>query len=250
MKLYGDFTKEDWLKALDLDQGKIPRSFVIHGEWEHNDNLQSWKRILKDDKWIPKWNTVVGNYKGARIGFANVYGGPMASTIVHQFGAIGTEVFIQTGYFGGLSLDVAYGDIFIVTEAVMQDGVSHLYLPNQTVVKADERLVNEAVEYCERRGYRYSTGRIISTSAIFLETEQMIRDWSLDGHLGVDMETATTLAIAKKFNRRAIGLLNLSDHLCKGDTLYDCTIDRESIEMETDEKIRDLALYLSINLGK
>lgn len=250
MKLYGDFTKEDWLKSLQIEEEQIPTSFVIHGEWEHNYNLKLWSEILKDEIWLPKWNTVVGNYNDTKIGFANVYGGPMATNITHQFGAAGTDLFIQTGYYGGLTHDVKYGDIFIVTEAGMQDGVSHWYLPNQDVVKADERIVNAAIDYCERKGYSYSTGSVISTSAMLLETVEMVNSWANNGYLGVDMETATTLAIAKKFNKKAISLLNLSDHIIQGDTIYSYTKDREELEIETDEKIRDVALYLSTHSVK
>ncbi|MCT2536262.1 uridine phosphorylase [Aquibacillus koreensis] len=204
-----------------------------------------WKELLKNEVWLPKWNTVTGKYNGTKVGFANVFGGPMTSSVVHQFGLAGTEMFIQTGYFGGLSHEVKYGDIFIVTDAVMQDGVSHWYLPNQDVVQANEELVRLAIDYCAKKGYSYSTGTVISTSAMLLETDEMVNGWADKGYLGVDMETATTLAIAKKFNKKAIGLLNLSDHIIKGDTLYSYTEERETLEMDTDDKIRDVALYLS-----
>lgn len=69
----------------------------------------------------------------------------------------------------------------------------------------------------------------------------------MGGHLGVDMETATTLAVARKFNRSAIGLLNLSDHIIQGDTLYSYSKERDLIKTETDEKIREITLYLSVN---
>ncbi|MFL2132158.1 nucleoside phosphorylase [Ruoffia sp. FAM 20858] len=220
MKLYGEFLKEEWLKALGAWEEKIPASFVVHGEWEHDDNLKLWSELLKDESWLPKWNTVIGDYRETKIGFANVYGAPMATNIVHQFGAAGTDLFIQTGYCGGLTHDVKYGDILIVTEAGMQDGASQWYLPDQDVVKADEAMVNEAISYCEKKGYSYSIGRVISTSAMLLETVDMVNKWSDNGYTGVDMETATTLAVAKKLNKKAIGLLNLSDHLTQGDTIY------------------------------
>lgn len=250
MKLYGDFTKEDWLNALGVDEDKIPSSFIIHGEWDHDYNLKMWKETLKNEVLIPKWNTVIGKYDGKNVGFSNVFGGSMASIIVHQFGSAGTDLFIQTGYFGGLSPEVKYGDIFIVAEAGMQDGVSQFYLPNQEVVKANEELVNEAREYCEMKGYSYSIGSVISTSAMLLETYEMVSGWANKGYIGVDMETATTLAIANKFNKKAIGLLNLSDHIIKGDTLYSYTEEREALEIETDEKIRNVALYLSTKQKK
>jgi uridine phosphorylase len=250
MKLYGEFTKQDWLNVLDVPEDKIPSSFIIHGEWNHEENLTLWKEKLSEEANLPKWNTVIGKHDGVNIGFANVYGSPMATNIIHQFASVGTQLFIQTGYFGGLSADVAYGDILIVTEAEMQDGVSHWYLPNERSVKSDERIVQATIDYCEQKGYRYKTGSIFSTSAMLLETKEMITEWMLNGHKGVDMETATTLAVAKKFNAQAIGLLNCSDNLLQGDTVFSYTKERELLEAETDEKIRDIALYLSANADK
>lgn len=247
MKLYGDFTKEDWLNALKVEETQIPLSFIIHGEWNHDVNLKMWGDMLKEDVWLPKWNTVIGKYEDTNIGYANVFGGPMAANIAHQFGLAGTKQFIQTGYFGGLSHDVKYGEILIVTAAGMQDGVSHWYLPDKEIVKADEKLLEKTIEYCEKKGYCYSTGPVVSVSAMLLETSEMVRDWASKGFLGVDMETATTLAIAKKYNKKAVGLLNLSDHLIQGDTIYDYTQEREELETEIDRRIRDVSLHLSTN---
>lgn len=249
LKLYGEFTKQDWLNSLGIEEKQAPLSLIIHGEWNHEDNLYLWKEILKEKMWMPKWNTVVGEYRGANIGFANVYGSPMATNIIHQFASVGTEVFIQTGYFGGLSQEIDYGDILIVSEAEMLDGVSHWYLPNEKSVESDEEVVYAVKDFCEKKGYKYVIGSVVSMSAMLLETKEMIETWALNGHIGVDMETAATLAVAKKFNKKAIGLLNLSDNLFKGDTLYSYTQERELVEAETDEKIRELALYLSVNFS-
>ncbi|QCR30731.1 uridine phosphorylase [Lysinibacillus sp. SGAir0095] len=245
MKFYGDFTKKDWLDAFGVDEKQIPLSFIIHGEWNHEENLAFWKDLLKKELWLPKWNTIIGEYKETKIGFANVYGSPIATMITHQFALAGTNQFIQTGYFGGLSIDVKYGDILIVSQAEMQDGASHWYLPNSKMVKSDEELLSAAIDYCEKRGYSYVVGSVLSTSVMLLETQEMINEWASNGHLGVDMETAATLSAAKRFDKKAIALLNLSDHLIVGDSLYSYTKERELIEAETDIKIRDLALYLS-----
>ncbi|MEG0438692.1 MAG: hypothetical protein RR587_05590, partial [Solibacillus sp.] len=55
----------------------------------------------------------------------------------------------------------------------------------------------------------------------------------------------TKLSVAKKSNKKAISLLNISGRLIEGDTLYSYTKEKERIESVTDEKIRDLALYLT-----
>lgn len=244
MKLYGDFQKTDWMEALQIKEQDIPEAFILHGEWECEENISYWKNFLTNEQWVPTWNTVIGKYENTRIGFANVYGGPQASTVAHRFAILGTEKFIQTGYFGGLSHTVQYGDIFIVTGAYMEDGVSQWYLPRDTFVHADQQLVEVAIDFCEKKGYSYVTGSVMSTSALYMETAELVKSWSEDGHLGVDMETATTFAIAKHFNRKAIGLLNLSDHIIQGETFYKRNEDSDKIMDETDEKIRELALYL------
>ncbi|UFT98320.1 uridine phosphorylase [Radiobacillus kanasensis] len=245
MKLYGDFTKRDWLKALDIREEQIPGAFVIHGEHEHDHNIKEWTGILKPIQWLPSWNSIVGSYEGNQIGFANVYGGPMAATVVHRFSVMGTSKWIQTGYFGGLSHEVDYGDILIVTAAEMKDGVSDWYLPNQQIVYSDEQLVNAAVRFCEENGYNYKKGTILTTGAIMVETQSMVNDWAEKGHVAVDMETATTLSVASYFGKKAIAILNLSDHLIKGDTFYHEDEERDQMEEETDRRIKELALHLA-----
>ncbi|WP_245680573.1 uridine phosphorylase [Bacillus marinisedimentorum] len=245
LKLYGDFSKQDWLDILKLEEKEVPGTFILHGEWEHAWNLEKWREILAGSCKETHWNTVIGRYEKRQVGFANVFGGPMAGSIAHQFAAAGTEQFIQTGYFGGLSNKVDYGDILIVTAAEMQDGVSHWYLPGERIVKADEVLVREAIRYCEEKGYTYVTGSVITTSSLMTETYDMVTGWSARGHIGVDMETAATFAVAEKFTKKAIGFLNLSDHLLKGEHLYNNQELREEVEEETDERIRELALHLA-----
>ncbi len=151
MKLYGEFTKEDWMEALHINEKQIPASLILHGEWEHAWNLQIWKKLLEQEQWIPSWNAITGKYAQTRIGFANVFGGPQAAMIAHRFAMLGTEIMIQTGYFGGLSKQSSYGDIFIVTGAYMEDGVSRWYLSEQDIVYADPQLVKEAIAYCEEK---------------------------------------------------------------------------------------------------
>ncbi|MEC2053989.1 uridine phosphorylase [Peribacillus psychrosaccharolyticus] len=249
MNLYGNFSKEEWLKTLNINETNIPSAFIIHGEWEHEENLKNWRTILSETK-SPKWNTLIGLYKGSTIGYANAYGSPAAINSTHPFAAVGTDLFVQTGYFGGLSLEVNYGDLLIVTEAEMQDGVSNWYFPDAKTIKSDERIINAAIDYCEKKKYPYIAGSIVTTNTLLHETNEQIAASVMKGHLGIDMETASTLAAAKRFNRKAIGLLNLSEHILKGDTLYAYTSERETIEAETDEKIRDVALYLAANTNK
>lgn len=39
MKLYGEFTSEDWMRIFGVKQKDVPHSFILHGEREHEWNL-------------------------------------------------------------------------------------------------------------------------------------------------------------------------------------------------------------------
>ncbi len=52
--------KKDWLNVLKLSEKELPNAFIIHGEWEFQDNINLWKEILSTDIHTPKWNTVIG----------------------------------------------------------------------------------------------------------------------------------------------------------------------------------------------
>lgn len=245
-KLYGDFNKNDWMNAMNLQQNDIPKALIVHGEWEFENNLKNWSRILGPNIKRPEWNTLLGEYNNKKIGFSNVFWGPVSALISHPFCVMGTELLIQTGYIGGLSFDINYGDILIVSKAEMEDGVSNWYYPNKKEIEASSELVEEACKFCELRDYPFKVGSIISISRMLLETSSIVESWAAKGHLGADGETAATYSVAKHFKRKSIALLNLSDHICHGDTFYNYTDERIAKEKETDKRIREIALHLSI----
>lgn len=245
MKLYRDYAKGDWLDILSLHVHQVPKSMIIHGEWEPHENLKYWTHFFGEKAILPKWNTVIGSYKDRMIGFSNVYGSPMAANIVHQFAGAGTDLFIQSGYIGGLSDEIKYGDIIIVSEVELGEGVSKQYAPHFRTLKTKSELVQMAVMFCEQENIRYHVGKIHSTSSLLVETEEDITNWSQDGCLGVEMECGTTFAVAASFNKRAIGLFQISDHLIHGDSVFFSNEERDFIERETDEVIRKIALYLA-----
>ena len=244
-RLYGDFCPEDWRAAFSVPKNMIPSSIIAHGEYEPTKNLAWWNEILGPDTINPEWNIVVGEYKQDTLAFTNVLGGPAAAMAIHPFAAMGTEKIIQTGYFGGLSKELEYGQILVVSEVIASCGTATQYCNSRKKLTADPSLVNAATEYCSRRGWRYRVGSVRSTDAIYLEDRELVREWLDSPELGVDMECSATFSIAQKFNKSVVGLLNLSDHLIRGDHLMNYREERLKTEASTDKKIRELALYLA-----
>ena len=246
-ELYGDFSRKDWREGYGIDPDAVPRALILQGELtaESLELLEVWAELLGPGVTRPLWNTVLGRHNEVPVGYANVVGGPMTAMTAHPYCVMGTELLIQTGYFGGLSHDVRYGDILIVSETETSCGTSADYGDRGQRVPADAALVEAAVGYCERQGWPYVVGSVRSTDAISLETAEMVEGWAAAGHLGVDMETSTTFALAHRLGRRAIALLNLSDHVRSGDHLMNYSDARTATEATVDARIRDLALHLT-----
>lgn len=243
-KLFGDFDALDWRRGLSVPEEAVPEALIVHGEYDAEENLNRWEQLLGPETFRPQWNIVGGVYKGRRVGFANVFGGPMAAMVVHPCCVMGTQAVIQTGYFGALSDEVDYGDILIVSSVKAGCGVSGEYGAGGGRLEADERLVQKARAYCEDQGWSYVVGEVRSTDAICLETNELVQRWAEDGQVGVDMECSATFSVAAKFDRPVVGVLNLSDHLVRGDHLMNYDDERREVEGEVDERIRELALAL------
>lgn len=243
--LFGDFTAKDWSEVFSIPSAAVPQALIVHGEVGHEHNLARWAEILGPNILRPQWNMLLGEYDDKKLGFANVLGGPMAAMAAHPCCVMGTELMIQTGYFGGLSESVDYGQVFIVDRVKASCGTATCYGFEEDYIGADEELVQAARTYCESKGWPYVVGALRSTDAIFLETIDLARAWADEGQLGVDMETSTTFSVARHLGRRPIALLNLSDHMLRGEHYFEYKSQRQELGKEIDRRIRELALHLA-----
>lgn len=245
-KLYGDFEKSDWLRVSHMTEGEIPETIILHGE-DGNiaENIAEWEPAFESILSRPRWNMFIGLRKNKRIGFVNVCWAPMAALVVHKFAAMGTRRFIQIGYCGGISKSLEYGQVLIVSEAKSEDGVATQYFPEQNLFSSTTRLVSEAERVLQAESFPYQIGKLVSTSAMFLETEKTVEAWASEGIIGVDGETATTFAVAQKFGAEAVSLLTCSDNLAMGDNIYEAAEGRFALEEKAFERIQNLALQIA-----
>ncbi|MDA9189582.1 uridine phosphorylase [bacterium] len=246
MKLYGEYNKKDWLESLKLSEEDVPDTLILHGEQTNDvlEKLDDWAVALKSKKRL-RWNIILGEYNGKKIAYAIVTLAPDAASIAYIFGMLGTKRFIQTGYCGGLSKQIEYGEILLGKSVESEDGISQFYYPDSKTFESSVSLIDSAKHICEERDWNLIEGSIVSTSIMLLETKEMIKQWHSRGFLGVDGESASTFAVAKRFGAECISLLNVSDHLLKGDTVFSYSSDREQLEERIDSQISTLALNLA-----
>lgn len=243
-KLYGDYEAEDWCRVLAIAADEIPDVLILHGEWEPQPAIDRWAERL-DTCRRAAWNLLLGTHDGLRLGFTVAHGGPSTAVSVHPFAVMGVPVIIQTGYYGGLSETLEYGEILVVEAAESEDRVASGYVGDERSIAADRRLVDEATAACVACGRRARRGSVVTIANSMTETHDMVQRWAARGHAGVEMEVATTYAIARAFGVSAVALLNLVDNLALGHGFWDGDEERDTLVAATMESIHDVALALA-----
>lgn len=211
-----DLTRDDWLSILNIPENRIPVALILRGTRNLKLYYRSFQQHFTDILEVGSPNSVledvfVGNLNGRPVAYASVYGAPMTSEVVHVFGVLGTPLVIQTGCCGALADEIAAGDLFITTEAFCGEGAAQYYEPTEKTVAASLDL-REWVTANQLNDVKLHTGRIYTTSALFAEGMEQVEAWFQAGFSAVDMETATTFAVAKYFNMDRASILFAFDN--------------------------------------
>lgn len=206
-----DLTRADWLRILALPEARIPRVLLLRGTRSLRRQYDRFRGYCADVIDLGDENTVlddlfVGNLEGVPIGYASVYGANMASEVTHVFGVLGTPLVIQCGNCGALAEPIETGDLFVATEAFCGEGAAQYYVNNATLVKASYGAgVHKALQSI--RSFPVHFGSIYTTAALFAEGDRELEGWARRGFAAVDMETATTFAVAEHFGMERLSIL-------------------------------------------
>jgi uridine phosphorylase len=215
-----DLTREDWLGFLDLPENRVPSALVLRGTRNLRTNYDKYRAYFEDVVEVGSPNALfedvfIGRRDGIDVGYASVYGAPMASEITHVFAVLGTELVIQTGVCGALGDGIEAGDLVVATEARCAEGAAASYLPGAETVAATPDLVSEVLADPTITVPRQA-GPVWTTAALLAEGDAEIEEWYGQGYVAADMETATTFAVAEYFGMRRVSLLYAFDNPRQG----------------------------------
>ena len=137
----------------------------------------------------------------------------MAAHFVHIWCGAGVKTVIQLGWFGALQHGMDAGDVVVPEHAAREEGVSEWYLPKGMLADATPELASAVATAVRAKGIAVNEGPLFTTPSMLAESRDVILNWSRHGWLGVDMETASTFAVAKHFGARRAAALVLIDDL-------------------------------------
>ena len=140
-----------------------------------------------------------------------------ANELIRDYNA---QTLIRIGSCGGMQPNIDIRDI------ILAQTTTYVTTPSSTVMKeisfspcADFELLKNAHSIAESKGFKTHVGNIYSSDTFYDEradlNEQMVRH----GVLAVEMEAAELYTLAARFNRKALAILTVSDHLQTGEAL-------------------------------
>ena len=239
-----EVTREEWLAGLGLAEADTPDVVILEGSWWRDARQKQRLQHLSDVRELDFPDIFWGKLGDKKVVFCMAYGAPRAVEVSQMFACLGCKLVIQIGTCGGLQSHLAPGDIIVPTVIRCEDGVAEHYTDAGTI-KADPHWVARATTHLEAEGRRVYAGPHVTFSSLFAETIEMYEAWHKDGLLSVEMETASTLAVAAKYGVPGVSMVVVWDELTAGRRFMDPMTPAALAELElSNEAVFAAALTL------
>lgn len=175
-------------------------------------------------------NPVQFNNVRGMLGFTGTYKGKRVSVMGHGMGMpsigiytyelynfYGVKAIIRVGSAGAFDTDLHLGDLVIAMGACTDSNYGAQYaLPGPFAPIADFNLVRGAAEACEKFGYNYKVGNVVSSDVFYNDINQNDK-WMKMGVLAVEMEAAALYMNAARAGKQALTICTISDHIVTGE---------------------------------
>jgi purine-nucleoside phosphorylase len=215
-----DLTAGEWQGALGLPDSDLPVALISEGTWWREQRTRERLALLEEVQELPFPDIFIGKWHGKPVAYCCAYGAPRAVEVAHLFGALGADLAVQIGSCGGLQAGLAPGDIVVPDEAVCEEGIARIYGAGDRIL-ASPRLTEQARGLLTQRDHVVHNGTHLTWYSIFAQDGRMVESWHDAGYQSVDMETATTLAVARYFDMSAVSMLVVWDELLRGRSFLD-----------------------------
>jgi uridine phosphorylase len=216
----GEVDGAAWREVLGLASDEAPVAVIVEGTWWREERTRRRLDRLEQVRELGVPDLFIGEWAGRQLLYACPYGAPRTAEMVHLAASTGVGLAVQIGSCGVVGADVRPGDVIIPTEVLGLDGVTPLYLESG-LVPASKPWSERAVEVLEHEGFRHHRGPSVTWPTLFNQPIAIVREWQQQGYLGVDMETATTLAVAGHFGVPGISMLVAWDEVLSGRSFLD-----------------------------
>ena len=130
------------------------------------------------------------------------------------------QTLIRIGSCGGMVEKVGIRDIVLAMSASSMSAMNKpIFRDLNFAATANWDLLNEAANAAKKRNSKVHIGNIFSSDVFYSEHEDIDREMKRHGVLAVEMEAAELYTLAARYERRALAILTVSDHLITHEAL-------------------------------
>ncbi len=167
-----------------------------------------------------------GEFRGKRVSvMAHGMGIPSCSIYATELiKEYGVKTLIRVGSCGALADDVKLGDVIIALGGSTDSKVNRIrFMDHDFAAIADFDLVAASVKAAATHGTRVRVGNVFSSDLFYTPQEGIFDKLEAMGVLAVEMEIAGLYGLAaefaSKYHCRALGILTVSDHIRRHESL-------------------------------
>jgi uridine phosphorylase len=140
----------------------------------------------------------IGHVAGRTIlALENLQGGPLAATVFEELAHYGITQVLGYGYAGSLTRTVPIGQLVVAEDALLSDGTSRAYLPQEVRVASNDALVRELRACAVQMGVMLRGATVWTTDALYREYPEEVAVWRARGATVVNMDTAHFYAVSR-----------------------------------------------------
>jgi purine-nucleoside phosphorylase len=175
-------------------------------------------------------NPVQFNNVRGMLGFTGTYKGKPVSVMGHGMGipSIGiysyelfnfydVDTIVRVGSAGSINENLHLGDLCLAMGACTDSNYGSQYeLPGTFAPIADFGLLRKAADACDKLGYHYMVGNVLSSDIFYSENPHNDR-WMKMGVLSIEMEATALYMNAARAGKHALAILTISDSLITGE---------------------------------
>ena len=167
-----------------------------------------------------------GYYKGVKVSvMASGMGMPAIGIYSHElYNGYGVENIIRVGSAGSIQEHIHLYDLVLAQGACTDSNFAHqFHFPGTFAPIASFELLTEAVKAAENHGARYHVGNVNSSDVFYGDHAEVpagldtVYNQKKMGVMALEMEAAALYMNAARYNKRALCICTISDHIITGE---------------------------------
>lgn len=162
-----------------------------------------------------------GTYKGERVSVQGTgMGVPSISIYVNELiQSYDVKKLMRVGTCGAIKEDIHVRDVILAQGATTDSQVNKLIFKGVDYAPlADFDLLKNAYDTTKEKGLNVRVGNIFTSDSFYRDNAKELNErLAAYNVLAVEMETSALYTLAAKFNRQALSILTVSDHIITGE---------------------------------